>query len=222
MVTRMTWTFPRLAAACALCAASAFQPAHAADLRFEQAFDGSGATTLHYQASYRAGDMLHWLEVWRDGDLRVKRRTDDRVEVIASRAAGGDEFAMSILDLEKRIHTLVSRSNLYRIGSFTDWFDLAHGLRHPRGQYRLRSIATPVEAPAPLQPCAWFALAQNGQESRICWSAADQVPMLIVSGDGETVWWISALDREPLAANAFVVRDEGFLRNDANQDIEPD
>jgi hypothetical protein len=203
-----------------LCAASG--PAHADGLRFEQAFyAGEDAGALHYQASYRASGAMHRVEVWRDGDLRVRRRTDERIEVHATREAGSAEFSMSVLDLEKRIHTSVSRGNLYRIGSFTDWFDLAHGLRHPRGAYGLTSIAAPAGAPASLQPCSWFELAQNGQASRICWSQRDRVPMLIVSG-GEVVWRITALDREPLGPDTFAIRDEGFLRNDANQDIEPD
>jgi hypothetical protein len=206
------------------CAASAVLPAQAAELRFEQAFDtgAGGPAALHYQASYNAGGAPHRVEVWRDGERRVRRRTDERVEVHASREAGSAEFEMSILDLERRIHTTVSRSNLYRIGSFTDWFDLAHGLRHPRGAYRLVGIAAPAGAPAPLQPCSWFELMQDGQASRICWSTLAQVPMLIVSGDGNVAWRIDALDFKPIAPGAFSMRDEGFLRNDANQDIEPD
>lgn len=206
-----------------LCAAAVLLPAHAEALRFEQVFDGRDAPAfLHYQASYRAGGEWHRVEAWREGDTRLRRRTDDRVEVHASREAGSAEFDMSVLDLERRIHTTVSRSNLYQIGSFTDWFDLAHGLRHPRGAYQLSRIAAPAGAPAPLQPCAWFELAQQGQASRICWNARDQVPMLIVSSDGHAVWRIDALDREAISAATFVIRDEGFLRNDANQDIEPD
>lgn len=205
-----------------LCAVSS-RYAQAGELRFEQAFDAGGATAaLHYRAHYSAGGGVHQVEVWRDRDLRIRRRTDDRVEVHASREAGSAEFDMSILDLEKRIHTSVSRSNLYRIGSFTDWFDLAHGLRHPRGAYQLSRIAAPAGAPAPLQPCAWFELAQHGQASRICWSARDQVPMLILSADGDVVWRIAALDRDAIGADTFAIHDEGFLRNDANQDIEPD
>lgn len=206
-----------------LCTAAAAWHAQAGELRFEQAFNAGGdAGALHYRASYRAGGGLHRVEVWRDGELRIRRRTDDRVEVHASRTAGSAEFTMSILDLDRRIHTSVSRSNLYRIGSFTDWFDLAHGLRHPKGAYQLASIAAPPGAGTPLQPCSWFELAQNGQTSRICWSARDQAPMLIVSGDGDVVWRIDALDREPIAPEVFAIQDEGFLRNDADQDIEPD
>jgi hypothetical protein len=205
-----------------LCAA-AFCHVHAADLRFEQAFEiGGGSGALHYQASYFAGGAPHRVEVWRDGDVRVRRRTDDRIEVHASREDGSVEFGMSILDLDKRIHTTVSRRNLYRIGSFTDWFDLAYGLRHPMGAYVLTRIAAPVEGASAARPCAWFELAQDGQVSRICWSTLEQVPMVILSGRGDVVWRIDALDHEPLGGDAFAIRDEGYLRIDADQDIEPD
>jgi hypothetical protein len=220
MMKRMTSAFLRLAV---LSAAAAMQQAHAADLRFDEAFSTSGGpAALHYQASYRTGGAPHRVEVWRDGDVRVRRRTDDRIDVHASREAGSAEFEMSILDLERRIHTTVSRSNLYRIGSFTDWFDLAHGLRHPRGAYRLRGIAAPADAPPSLQPCSWYELAQDGQASRICWSAHDQVPMLILSSGGDVAWRITALDHQPITQETLAIRDQGFLRNDANQDIEPD
>ncbi len=212
----------RITAAC-FCMALSWSGAHAGELRFEQAFDaGAASGALHYQAVCGVGGGLHRLEVWRDRDLHVRRRTDDRIEVHAMRDAGSAEFRMSVLDLEKRIHTTVGRSNLYRIGSFTDWFDLAHGLRHPAGAYALKGIAAPPGAPAPVQPCSWFELAQNGQTSRICWSTLDHVPMLILSTDGDVVWRIAALDRKPIAPDTFTIRDDGYVRNDADQDIEPD
>ena len=207
----------------AVLGAAAFCHAHATELRFDQPFDtGSSPATVHYRASYSAGGAPHRVEVWRDGDVRVRRRTDDRIEVHAFREAGSAEFRMSILDLDKRIHTTVSRSNLYRIGSFTDWFDLAHGLRHPAGEYVLTRIAAPVRGASAVGPCGWFELAQNGQVSRVCWSTLEQVPMLILSGGGEVVWRIDALDREAIGPDAFAIRDEGYLRIDADQDIEPD
>ena len=212
----------RITAAC-FCMALSCSGAQAGELRFEQAFDvGSASGALHYQAVYGAGSGLHRVEVWRDGALRVRRRTDDRIEIHAARDAGSAEFRMSVLDLEKRIHTTVSRSNLYRIGSFTDWFDLAHGLRHPAGAYALKAIEAPAGAPAPVQSCSWFELAQNGQASRICWSTLDQVPMLILSAAGDVAWRIDALERKPIVPDTFTIRDDGYVRNDADQDIEPD
>lgn len=111
---------------------------------FANVFSTKGEpTTLHYDAVFEAKDGEHRLEVWRDGDRRLKRRTDESVETYVFRKAGDPEFRMSILDRKRRIHTVIDRTNLYRIGNFTDWFDLAHGLRHPKGEYKLAKAAAP-------------------------------------------------------------------------------
>jgi hypothetical protein len=36
------------------------------------------------------------------------------------------------------------------------------------------------------------------------------------------VWRVATLDRKPIASKTFEIHDEGFVRNDANQDIERD
>jgi len=98
------------------------------------------------------------------------------------------------LDLKKHIHTRIDRTNLYRIGNFTDWFDLAHGLKHPKGEYRLEKASTPAKAPEPLSPCQWYDLIQSDRATHICWSARYRLPMLIVTSEGQTAWRISAVD----------------------------
>jgi hypothetical protein len=208
----------------ALCAAAALSlQSEAAELKFEQVFNTKAEpAALHYQAVYRSGGAEHRMEVWRDGDSRVKRRSDDRVETYASHKPGDAEFEMSVLDLKKRIHTKVSRTNLYRIGNFTDWFDLGHGLRHPKGAYTLAAAGAPKDAPKPLQSCAWYELKQEGHASRICWSAQYRVPMLIAAEDGSIVWRVTEVDAKPIPAKTFDIHDAGFVYNDANADIEPD
>ena len=73
-------------------------------------------------ASYVVQGQAHRLEVWRDGDVHLKRRTDDRVEIVVLRPAGDTEWKMTVLDLKRRIRTDVDRTNLIRIGRFGDWF----------------------------------------------------------------------------------------------------
>lgn len=46
--------------------------------------------------------------------------------------------------------------------------------------------------------------------------------MLVQSETGQVVWRVTALDRRAIPPDAFTVRDEGFVRNDANADIEGD
>jgi hypothetical protein len=205
----------------ALAAGAVAQAAMPEELRFEQTFlADDGAAPLHYRATYVARGMGHALEVWIDRGARLKRATDAALVVHAERAPGEDEFRLSVLDLRRGIATRVDRTNLYRIGDFTDWFELAQGLRHPRGEYRLARSAAPPGSAQPLQPCDWYALTQGGRTSRICWSAASRLPMLIVSAQGELLWRVTQLDRESIPVQQFEVRDDGYVRSDANQDIE--
>lgn len=210
----------RLAALCA--AAAAPRVVAAGDLTFEVAFATRGEpAALHYVAAYTSGGAVHRVEVWRDGDRRVRRCTDDAVETYGSHAPGEAEFRLSVLDLRRRIHTQVDRSGLYHLGRFTDWFDLTHALRHPQGAYRLTRAAVPRGAPAALDRCDWYALTQGDRTTHVCWSRRDRVPLLIVA-DGAAVWRITSLNRGPIPAGTFDVRDQGFVRNDAGADIEQD
>jgi hypothetical protein len=198
--------------------------AQAADgLRFEDAFIADdGHAPLHYRASYVARGSQHTLEAWLDAGVRLKRVTDGAVEVHAERDADGPEFRMTLLDLRRRIATYVNRTSLYRIGQFTDWFELAQGLRRPRAGYRLVRSAAPAQAPRPIQPCEWYELTQAGQASRICWSPSLRLPLLLLPAEGEPVWRVTEADRDPIPAREFDVDDRGFVRNDAGADISGD
>ena len=211
----------RLATFCVAAAVSFSAQAKA--LTFEQIFSSKGEpATLHYQAVFVAKNTEHRVEVWRDGDRLVKRRTDDALEIYASHKSGDAEFRMSILDLKKRIHTRIDRTNLYRIGNFTDWFDLAHGLKHPTGQYQLAKAEAPDGAPKALAACQWYDLTQETRTSHICWSTQSRIPLLIQADDGRAVWTIKSLDMKSIPSKTFEIHDEGFVRNNANEDIEKD
>ena len=212
---------PWLATLCVAAAAPRSVPAK--EVAFEQVFSDRGEPrALHYQATFVSRGAEHRLEVWRDGGRRLRRRTDEAIETYAFREPGDPEFRMSVLDVKRRIHTRIDRTNLYRIGSFTDWFDLAHGLRHPKGEYRVARADAPEGAPKAVGACRWWDLTQDGQTSHVCWSARDRIPLLIQAGDGKVVWKVAAVDRGPIAPGTFEIHDEGFVRNDANQDIERD
>jgi hypothetical protein len=211
----------RLATLCVAAAVSLH--ALAGEKKFEQVFSAKGEPgALHYRAVFISKGAEHQLEVWRDGDRRVKRRTDEAIETYAFRKPGDPEFRMSILDMKKRIHTRIDRANLYRIGNFTDWFDLAHGLKHPMGEYRVAKAQAPDGAPKAIEACQWYDLTQDKRTTHICWSAGSRLPLVIQAQDGEVVWRVATLDRKPIPAKTFEIHDEGFIRNDANQDIERD
>src|SRR5213082_3426069 len=96
----------------AACAAGA----GAKELRFEDAFAAPRPASLHYEARFVAqGGGEHKLEAWREGETRIKRRTDDAVETYAVRRAGDAEYAMTVLDLRRNLATKIARTNLFRI-----------------------------------------------------------------------------------------------------------
>lgn len=178
---------------------------------------------LHYRVMYRTADGVHRAEVWREGDRRVKRVTDAAVALYAFHPVSSDPgYKLSVLDLKRHIHTLVDRTNLYRIGQFADWFDLGHGLRHPAAAYTIKPGVPPPHIPALPAPCRWHDLAEAGRLTRICWDPRAHLPLEIATAQGQPLWRVVALDRAAFPRDTFTIHDKGFVRNDANQDISND
>lgn len=197
--------------------------ARAAAPDFDRVFSTRGEpAATHFQATYLAGGAEHHVEVWRDGDRRIRRRTDDKAESFALRSPGSPDYRLSVLDLGRKIRTDIDRDNLYRIGQFTDWFDLGHGLRHPKGDYRLVPAATPHGAAHAIGACEWVALVRGKQTTHVCWSTTAKLPLLIQAGDGRIVWRVTHVDHKPIPDKVFAIHDAGFVHNDANADIERD
>jgi len=198
---------------------------------FDHVFSTRGEpAATHFQATYFAGGREHHVEVWRDGGRRIRRRTDDKAESFAvhttdnkpGNKSAGPDYRLAVLDLDRKIRTDIDRDNLYRIGQFTDWFDLGHGLRHPQGEFRLVPAATPHGAGHPIGACSWVALVQGAQTTHVCWSAQAKLPLLIQAADGRTVWRVTHVDHKAIPDKVFAIHDEGFIRSDANADIERD
>ena len=189
-------------------------------LDFDVTFRGAKQPAqAHYVAMYRLADGEHRLEVWRDSDVRLKRHTDAGIETVVTKPAGDAEWAMVVLDLKRRIRTDVGRTNLMRIGHFTDWLALSRLLARPVGAYELTAIghgAPRIETPG---PCRWYRLAQGSRASRICWSEAQQLPFVITDDKVVVQWRVTAFDSRPLPPGTFAIDDRGFVRNDANRDI---
>jgi len=202
-------------------------PSGAADasksLDFDTAFGAKGEPAfLHYGVLFVSRGAVHRMEIWRDHDRLLKRTTDGAITTFAIHKPGDPAYQMIVLDRKRRISTRISRESLYRIGSFTDWFDLTHGLRRPKIAYTLKAAAAaPAAMPRVPAPCAWYDLAQAGRVTHICWDAHARVPELIVSG-GHLVWRVLSADQKPIAASVFVVDDKGYVHDDADHDIEKD
>ena len=198
-------------------------PAAASSLRFQDVFSARGEpASLHYRVAFRTRGAAHRMEVWRDGDRRLRRNTDQAITSFAFHPPGNAGYTLSILDRRKHIHTRIDRTNLYRIGEFSDWFDLAHGLRHPRGDYALARSARPGSGPTAIRPCAWYDLTEGARTTRICWDSPDRLPLLIETADGRPLWRVEAIDRKPIPASRFAIDDQGYIRNDADSDIAND
>lgn len=190
---------------------------------FDRTFATAGEPRqLHYRVLYRGADGLHRLEVWRDGDRQVKRVTDGLVTTLARHQPGSADFTMQVVDPRKHTSTRIDRASLYRVGNFTDWFDLGHGLRHPKGQYRLIARAPLMPMPRTPAPCRWYDLSEPGRTTSICWDEADRLPLLIAAGPGRPVWRVLALDRRALASTTFRTNDHGYIHDDATRDISGD
>lgn len=59
--------------------------------------------------------------------------------------------------------------------------------------------------------------------NRICWSAREHLPMVIWSdAKASAVWRVTQVEHRPIGDDVFVLHDTGFVRNDANADIEGD
>lgn len=197
--------------------------AAAASLDFDKTFnDKSEPRQAHLVATYRLGGQEHRLEVWRDQELRLRRRTDDAIETYVDRPAHELEWKMVVLDLKRKVRTDIDRTNLTRIGRFGDWFGLSHLLARPMGSYQLEALAGPAPDDSPVVPCRWYLLTQGERSSNVCWSAKWRVPVMIASAGKGVEWRLTKIDAGPVADDIFRIDDRGFIRNDANEDIKPD
>jgi hypothetical protein len=205
-------------------AAGGATPVRTGTPTFETAFSAKGEpASLYYKVTFAGREGPHTLQVWRDGQSRLRRRTDDAVDAYVVRdTSDPHEYQMTVVDYQKRITTRIDRDNLIRLGHFSDWFDLAHGLRHPVGQYRLIESAAPAGAAAPVAACRWYELQQGDDGHRICWSDRDRLPLVIWSQQKGVVWRVTEVERRQIATNTFDLHDTGFVRNDANADIDND
>ncbi|WP_438397013.1 hypothetical protein [Caballeronia sp. DA-9] len=191
---------------------------------FESTFSSDGEPAmLYYKVQFAAGGGTHVMQIWRDHDKRLRRRTDDKVDTYVIREdADPAEYKMVVVDYGKRITTRIDRNNLVRLGNFSDWFDLAHGLRHPVGAYQIAAVDAPSKIDPPISACRWYDIHQGSVSSRVCWSDHERLPLVIWSASRGVVWRVTEINRHSFPADTFAIHDVGFVRNDANADIAND
>jgi hypothetical protein len=153
---------------------------------WEAAFPIAAAPAhVYFRALYIDGlGQSHILEVWRDADRRLRRKTDDAIDLYVTMKASG-EPDYHIVDHKRGAVIHADRLTLYRMGRFSGWLGLAHVLDAPRGAYTVTSLP---KAPASKSTgqCAWFRL-EVAEPVRtlndVCWSARWGLPLEINSTD---------------------------------------
>lgn len=210
---------------CLLCAATA----RAEDVRpeWEAAFPTRAAPPqVHFRAVYRDDfGGTHRLEVWRQADLRLRRRTDEAIDLYVEKSASG-EYLYRLIDHDRKILIRADRTALYRIGVFSDWIGLAHVLNIPRGGYRVTAAAR--QSPASLRgECVWKRLElvmPAARESEICWSSRWGLPLEIGTQSEQDGWesrfLVQQVESFAPGPEIFAVAREGLVEVDAGPDAE--
>lgn len=196
-------------------AAAAAQPSS-----WERTFASRGgpariAVTARY-VDARGGE--HRLALWRDGERRLVRRTDERLTLLVTRDPAG-ELRMRLFDGARRLEYAVSRSSLQRIGVLGDWTALATLLSAPHGEFRL---AARQGERTPAGACRWYEVTQpNDAGTRVCWSERLHVALRIEARTA--AGWQRRLTVDEVHVDrldeAVFAAPDGFQRIDADRDL---
>lgn len=195
-------------------------------LSWDKAFSSKGAPRgVHFKASYTdAIGRPHALELWRDGEAHLRRRTDDAIDLLAEKTAGG-EIVFRLVDLGKKRLIEVSRTNLHRIGIFASYPELAGVLIRPAGSTTLGPGSRPKER-APAGACRWVRVeTPPARPKEICWSERFKLPLLIqeqtAAGGFTTLFQIHQIEANVPAAGVFRISTKGLTVIHADQEIDP-
>jgi hypothetical protein len=195
--------------------------------RWEAAFPTRSAPQhVYFRAAYHDGlGRTHRLEVWREADLRLRRRTDEAIDLYVEKSGPGD-YEYRLIDRDRRLLIRADRMTLYRIGVFSDWIGLAHVIDIPRGGYRVAEASR--QSPASLRgECVWKRLEPSTPSraaSEVCWSSAWGLPLEIgdenENGEWNSRFWIQEIRTFAPQPEIFALAREGLVEIDANPDAE--
>lgn len=181
---------------------------------------------IHFRASYADGaGKAHALEVWREGDERLRRDTDGKMSLYVKKRAGG-EYEYEVIDRENKTRVEVSRTNLYRIGVFSDWPSLATNLTKPPGAVTL-TVGKRGTLRTKIGDCRWIRVEAPPAPAReICWSSALALPLAIERDLGEARFarelTVDEVSTRIPDGSVFQAPRDGFFEVDANRDIRGD
>jgi len=186
---------------------------------------GAAPSQVHFRAVYRDGfDRAHELEVWRQADVRLRRRTDDSLDLYVEKSGSG-EYEYRLVDHNRNILIRADRTALYRIGVFSDWIGLAHVLKVPRGEYRITPSVRQSQASLRGQ-CVWRRLELTlppAAATEICWSPRWGLPLEIgIDGkDGfRSHFSVEEVGTFSNGPEIFAIARDGLIEIDAGPDAE--
>jgi hypothetical protein len=189
---------------------------------WQQAFPVDQAThNVYAEAHYLdAQGMPHVLQLWREGGRQLTRLTDRSVMITVTRNSS-DEDSYQVYDLKRKTVIDADRSQLYRIGIFTDWMGMAHVLSKPQRTTYAITVMQPATQTTAWGLCHWYKLSLPDQDDReICWSTAWALPLLIRQHQ-QPVFNVSALSNTAPDSFTGITR-QAYTRIDINDDIDSD
>ena len=143
----------------------------AASLCLPAAGAAGAPTRLYLKAHYLDGKgQTHQLVMWRDGD-RLRRDTDEKLSLYVTH---GRDDRFRVVDKGRKIAYDVRRTNLYRIGTFTDWSSLTTLVHEPANAPPLAKSGEPALT-TQAGVCRW----RVAPDRRYCWSSSWQLPLLV-------------------------------------------
>jgi hypothetical protein len=180
--------------------------------------DAAAEQSVYFRARYvDASGVEHRQEVWREASNRLRRVTDDRLDLIVERDADG-EYQYRLADRERHITVLADRTSLYRAGIFSDWEGLAYALSGPRTEHQL--IAERASEQIAAGSCSWTTLIVKTpveSASRICWSREWGLPLSIQTqrgADWVTQFAISEVRAFQPSDAVFEIDPVGYIKID--------
>jgi hypothetical protein len=189
-------------------------------LRWERLFSADGAPALHARVRYRdAKGKEHRLELWRTARA-LRRDTDDQLSLVVERHPGGDDQYHVVNRAGGRAYD-VSRDQLYRIGSFPEWTQLATLLTRPRGELHVEPSAR-GQSRTLAGACRWYEASTRAARERICWSRALKLPLVVerqIDGAWSTAITVDEARSQTIVADVFQLRSDA-VRIDVDHDLD--
>ena len=210
----MRWGVGGLVAGLCVTGAPPSLAGEAGGLSWDKAFGGRATKPdLHLVA--RSEDGAQVLELWREGDRRLRRRTGETLEVWSEDQGpkGEPAYALTVVDRKERTLRRLTVEYSGKMGPAFTWWPLAHLLPLPGPRYTLERLPERGLRVGSAK-CDWYRFVPAGlPEERICWSREYAVALRHEQKRGEGWWTRLTVEKvEPLGdkARAFQLDDAGL------------